>query len=113
MQLQEDEQSQPVSASMILSIVPTQPPQLRPARHAIERRIDHDRGMDQAGGRGASGLGDGQSPDRAEGVGLIGVEEAKNKANQLIENAKSRISVFGSSAWRLTWLATYVLERTH
>jgi geranylgeranyl diphosphate synthase type II len=45
--------------------------------------------------------------------GLIGVEEAKNKANQLIENAKSRISVFGSSAWRLTWLATYVLERTH
>lgn len=45
--------------------------------------------------------------------GLLGVNGAKNKANHLIETAKDRILVFGSSAWRLTWLATYVLERKH
>jgi geranylgeranyl diphosphate synthase type II len=45
--------------------------------------------------------------------GLLGVDGAREKANQLIESAKSEISVFGQAAWRLTWLATYVLERTH
>ncbi len=45
--------------------------------------------------------------------GLLGVEAAREKANQLIESAQRQITVFGCSAWRLTWMANYVLERTH
>lgn len=44
--------------------------------------------------------------------GLLGIDGAREKANQLIESAQKQISVFGQSAWRLSWLATYVLERT-
>ncbi len=44
--------------------------------------------------------------------GLLGVDGARAKANQLIASAQSEISVFGRAAWRLVWLATYVLERT-
>ncbi len=45
--------------------------------------------------------------------GLLGVEGATEKARTLIAAAKTQISVFGDSAWRLSWLANYVLERTH
>lgn len=45
--------------------------------------------------------------------GHLGVEGTRRKAHELIEQAKRRISVFGSSAWRLVWVADFVLERTH
>jgi len=45
--------------------------------------------------------------------GLLGIDTAKNKAIQLIESAQREVAVFGNSAWRLSWLANYVLERTH
>jgi len=45
--------------------------------------------------------------------GILGLAGAQQKAAELIDEAKSRISVFGASAWRLTWLADFVLERTH
>lgn len=45
--------------------------------------------------------------------GLLGVDQARLKANQLVESARRHVSVFDSAAWRLIWLADYVLERTH
>ncbi len=45
--------------------------------------------------------------------GLLGNEGTREKAVQLIESAKQQIGIFGSAAWRLNWLADYVLERTH
>ncbi|MFK8115335.1 MAG: polyprenyl synthetase family protein [Rubripirellula sp.] len=45
--------------------------------------------------------------------GLLGVEAAREKAANLVESAHRHVSVFGSAAWRLMWLANYVLERTH
>lgn len=45
--------------------------------------------------------------------GLLGNEGTRQKAVQLIESAKQQINIFGSAAWRLNWLADYVLERTH
>jgi geranylgeranyl diphosphate synthase type II len=45
--------------------------------------------------------------------GLLGADSARYKAEQLIESARRHVSVFGSAGWRLTWLASYVLERTH
>jgi geranylgeranyl diphosphate synthase, type II len=45
--------------------------------------------------------------------GLLGVDAARDKAIHLIESARCHASEFGTAAWRLTWLANYVLERTH
>lgn len=45
--------------------------------------------------------------------GLLGVDLAREKASQLVESAQSQVSVFGTAAWRLSLLASYVSERTH
>ncbi|NNE01104.1 MAG: polyprenyl synthetase family protein [Pirellulaceae bacterium] len=45
--------------------------------------------------------------------GLLGIEGAKQKAEQLIQSAKRHVVLFEDAAWRLNWLANYVLERTH
>lgn len=45
--------------------------------------------------------------------GLLGVEGARQKAQQLIESARSEAALLGARAWRLQGLAHYVLERTH
>lgn len=45
--------------------------------------------------------------------GLLGLEGAKNRAEELIQAAHQAINVFGERNWRLRWLADYVLERQH
>ncbi len=45
--------------------------------------------------------------------GLLGLDKAREKANELIDSAKRQASVFGAAGSRLVWLADYVLERTH
>ena len=45
--------------------------------------------------------------------GLLGVEGAKKRAKQLVDDANLAISVFEERKWRLSSLATYVLERQH
>jgi geranylgeranyl diphosphate synthase type II len=45
--------------------------------------------------------------------GLLGIEGAKKKANDLIQDAQELISVFEKRKWRLSSLANYVLERQH
>lgn len=45
--------------------------------------------------------------------GLLGLDGARERAKELVESAKSHAIVFGRLGWRLTWLADYVLERTH
>lgn len=45
--------------------------------------------------------------------GLLGLDAAREKAQQLIDAASREVSVFGTSSRRLTALASYVLERTH
>lgn len=45
--------------------------------------------------------------------GLLGLEETRAKAQQLVDSARGHASVFGDDGWRLTLLAGYVLERTH
>jgi geranylgeranyl diphosphate synthase type II len=45
--------------------------------------------------------------------GLLGAEQARDKAVALIELAKQEALFFGPAAKRLLWLADYVLERTH
>lgn len=44
---------------------------------------------------------------------LMGIEAAREKATQLVESAQAQLGVFGSSGWRLGWMARYVLDRTH
>lgn len=45
--------------------------------------------------------------------GLLGLEGARQKATQLIQSAQEKAAVFGASGWRLSWLAEYILERSH
>lgn len=45
--------------------------------------------------------------------GLMGLDDARELAQRLIESAKGRLTVFGAKAWRLTMLADYVLSRSH
>ena len=45
--------------------------------------------------------------------GLLGVPGARQRAEQLVGSSRQHVQCFGQAAWRLDWLATYVLERTH
>ena len=45
--------------------------------------------------------------------GLLGIKGAQEKAKQLIESARESVAGLGSQAWRLDWLAAYVLRRTY
>jgi geranylgeranyl diphosphate synthase type II len=45
--------------------------------------------------------------------GRLGVEASRRKVAQLVESAHRHVAPFGESAWRLHWLADYVLERAH
>ena len=45
--------------------------------------------------------------------GLLGIDGAQEKAEHLIESAQNHLGLFGDAAWRLRWLAEYVLKRTH
>lgn len=45
--------------------------------------------------------------------GLLGVDQARAKAEQLVESALREVAVLGADACRLLWLARFVLERTH
>lgn len=45
--------------------------------------------------------------------GLLGIEGAKKRAEDLIREAQEAISVFEERKWRLSSLANYVLERQH
>ena len=42
---------------------------------------------------------------------LMGVEASRQRVEALVESARRHASYFGDAAWRLNWLAEYVLER--
>ena len=44
---------------------------------------------------------------------LLGLDETQRRARDLVEAAQRHVAVFGDDARRLTWLASYVLERTY
>ena len=64
----------------------------------------------------AETLGKRTGKDQARGKltypGLLGLEEARKKATDLVAESLSAVAVFGNAAWRLRWLARFVLDRT-
>ena len=44
--------------------------------------------------------------------GLLGIEAARDKAEQLVKSARDHAAFFGDAGWRLTSLADFVYERT-
>ncbi|WP_372719917.1 polyprenyl synthetase family protein [Novipirellula sp.] len=44
--------------------------------------------------------------------GLLGIEAARDKAEQLVKSARNHATFFGEAGWRLTSLADFVYERT-
>ncbi len=71
--------------------------------------------LDLTADEAAMGKRVGKDADRGKLTypGLLGVEGARRKAQQLIESALSEAALLGDNAWRLQGLAHYVLERTH
>ncbi len=64
----------------------------------------------------AESLGKRTGKDLARGKltypGLLGLDAAKEMAKSLISESLSAVEVFGNDAWRLRWLAKFVLDRT-
>lgn len=71
--------------------------------------------LDHTADEQAMGKRVGKDADRGKLTypGLMGVDEARRFAQQLIASAKGHLSVFGDDAWRLTKLADYILARSH
>jgi geranylgeranyl diphosphate synthase type II len=45
--------------------------------------------------------------------GLMGADQSRIHAKKMVKSAQEHASFFGDAAWRLAWLANYVLERSH
>jgi geranylgeranyl diphosphate synthase type II len=64
----------------------------------------------------AESLGKRTGKDQARGKltypGLLGLDAAKDLAATLVAESLSAVDVFGNAAWRLRWLARFVLDRT-
>ena len=71
--------------------------------------------LDAAGDEAALGKRVGKDADRGKLTypGLLGVKESRDKAEQLIAEARQAITVFGQQASHLDALALYILERKH
>ncbi len=79
------------------------------AFQVVDDLLDHTADETQLGKR------TGKDADRGKLTypGLLGIEQARDKATQLIASARSHAAVLGSPAWRLTKLADFVLRRSH
>jgi farnesyl diphosphate synthase len=58
-------------------------------------------------------LGKDASQNKLTFVSLYGLEEAKNIATQLIQEAKNQIHIFGKKALILEQLADFIIQRKH
>ncbi len=79
------------------------------AFQVVDDVLDHTATSEKLGKRA------GKDADRGKLTypGLLGLDAARAKAEQLVSSAKDHLSVFSEDAWRLTWLADYVLKREH
>ena len=79
------------------------------AFQVVDDLLDHVSDAESLGKRA------GKDADRGKLTypGLLGIDGTREKAQQLIESAKQHVLLLGDSAWRLMWLADYVLKRTH
>ncbi|MEM6366029.1 MAG: polyprenyl synthetase family protein [Planctomycetota bacterium] len=79
------------------------------AFQVVDDLLDHTSSEAQLGKR------TGKDVDRGKLTypGLLGIQQARDKATQLIASARSHADVLGPTAWRLTLLADFVLRRSH
>ena len=79
------------------------------AFQVVDDLLDHTADENQLGKRV------GKDADRGKLTypGLMGLDAARDRAEQLIASARGHLALFGDRAWRLDNLATYVLGRTH
>ncbi len=71
--------------------------------------------LDSTSSKASLGKRAGKDADRGKLTypSLLGIDETRVKAAQLVASARHSLSVFGPAGWRLNWLAGYVSERTH
>tara|TARA_R110002049_G_scaffold27321_3_gene94427 strand:- start:67896 stop:68897 length:1002 start_codon:yes stop_codon:yes gene_type:complete len=70
--------------------------------------LDHTAGEAELGKR----TGKDASRGKLTFPALMGVEASRLRVEELVASARRHASFFGDAAWRLNWLAEYVLERS-
>jgi geranylgeranyl diphosphate synthase type II len=78
------------------------------AFQVVDDCLDHTSSAETLGKR----TGKDQARGKLTYPGLLGLDEAKQMASNLIGDAILAVEVFGNAAWRLRWLAQFVLDRT-
>jgi len=78
------------------------------AFQVVDDCLDHTSSAETLGKR----VGKDQARGKLTYPGLLGLQPAQQYAAALIEEALSSVDVLGNAAWRLTWLAGFVLDRT-
>lgn len=77
------------------------------AFQVVDDCLDHTATAETLGKR----VGKDQARGKLTYPGLLGLDAAKLLAAELIAESLSAVDVFGNAAWRLRWLARFVLDR--
>lgn len=78
------------------------------AFQVVDDCLDHTATAEVLGKR----VGKDQARGKLTYPGLLGLDSAKHLAAELVAESLSAVDVFGNAAWRLRWLARFVLDRT-
>ncbi len=78
------------------------------AFQVVDDCLDHTATADSLGKR----TGKDQARGKLTYPGLLGLAEAKVMATALVQQSLLAVDVFGNAAWRLRWLAKFVLDRS-
>lgn len=78
------------------------------AFQVVDDCLDHTATAERLGKR----VGKDQARGKLTYPGLLGLDSAIHLANELISDSLLAVDVFGNAAWRLRWLAKFVLSRT-
>ncbi len=79
------------------------------AFQVVDDCLDHTSTQQAMGKR----IGKDQRRGKLTYPSVLGLEESQQLAERLVTQAVESIDVFGIAAWRLKWLAQFVLRRTH
>ena len=78
------------------------------AFQVVDDLLDHTSSADELGKRTGKDVRRG----KLTYPGLLGLEGAQRRAEQLVKRAQQAAALLDRPAWRLQWLAAYVLQRT-
>jgi geranylgeranyl diphosphate synthase type II len=79
------------------------------AFQVVDDLLDHTANESEMGKR----VGKDANRGKLTYPGLLGIDQARSRAGELIASAHDHVAVFGPTAWRLNQLADYIFARSH